>query len=150
MCCTLPRRKRASPVAAMSKPRVCAFSLRLLFRTTNYSHLDDLWTLKRATFPSTLPQHLSVLFRGKLSKIIMFSCFFCAFSLVVMAACCSCGSPLSSECRGNTLNLNDCILVMMDVCSCCVSDSGFTLVVLYLSFYFLFSTPFFFVSFLPS
>lgn len=66
--------------------------------------------------------------------------YFFAFSLLVTAVCCSCGLPLSSKCRGNTLNLNDCILVMINVCSGGDSDSVFTPVVLYHSFYFLFNT----------
>lgn len=41
--------------------------------------------------------------------------FFSIFSLLEIDACFSCGSPQSSKCRGNALNLNDCVLAMMDI-----------------------------------
>lgn len=93
---------------------------------------------------STISKHSALTFVsafwGQIELNYNVKVFFPAFSLLVMAVCCSFGSPLSSKCRGNTLNLNDCILVMMDICSGCGSDSVFTPVILYLSFYFLFST----------
>lgn len=77
-------------------------------QTANYSHLDKLWTLKRAVSePCALPFPCGVQGQIELNYNLFFIVFFFLFFLAIRP-CCSCGSPLSSKCSGNmTLSPKD-------------------------------------------